>query len=282
MAIVKRFASIVFLLTLSVTAFGQPLGFVRPHRLSWVPLSGSFLEPNQFSTIWDFSRQEILLEAGYGQDVIRTERTIIGAEGLIWSGLNSISGFRFPVETADFFFGLYGVYAVPIAGWNYPLPVRVRLSHISSHLVDGTTDSTFGGSSSKYSREFISVESQIVPHDKSSWFAVSGGIKYVFHQVTKVEPAIQFPITVDLIPRFLPYQSYFFISASTTGSAYYPQYSAALTIRFYTTKETYLDLFGEYHTGATRFGVEGTQKENGYEFGIKLLRIPFEIMKESD
>lgn len=273
MAIPKQLIALTVCLLLVGRCYAQE----PPERLSWVPTSGSFLEPSHFSTVWDFSRQSIRLEAGYGQDIMKIGRTVTGAEGLIWSSLKSLSGFRFPVETADFFFGLYSIYSLPIDGWKYPLPLRIRLSHISSHYVDGVQDSIFGGSSSHYSREFLSVEGEIVPHAESDWFALSAGIKYVFHQVTKVEPVIQFPISLDLIPRFLPKQSYFFITLSDANSAYYPLYSAALTIRFNTASDMYLDLYGEYHTGATRFGVEGIHKENGYEFGIKLLRIPFEI-----
>ena len=245
-------------------------------RVPWIQMTGSFLEPNRFAIVRDQSRERIRLEAGYGSDVIKIGRTVVGAEGLIWSGLKSLSNFRFPVETADYFFGLYTVYSLHIEGKRDPLPLRLRLSHISSHFVDGTKDTLIGGSSSRYSREFISVETQLVPYStEDSWFAISAGIKYVFHQVTDVEPALQFPVSIDLIPRFMPSQSYPFITISTAGSAYFPQYSAALTLRFSTGINTYFDVYGEYHSGATRYGVEGKLKENGYEFGIKLLQIPF-------
>ena len=247
-----------------------------PKRVPWIQMTGSFLEPNRFAVTRDISRERIRLEAGFGGDIINIDKTSVGAEGLIWSGLKTLSNFRFPVETADYFFGIYSTYSLHINGRGTPIPFRLRLSHISSHFVDGTKDTVIGGSSSRYSREFVSLESQLVPYNaEESWFALSAGIKYVFHQVTDVEPSVQFPITLDLIPRFLPSMTYPFLTLSTAGSAYFPQYSAALTVRFNTGLNAYLDVYGEYHSGATRYGVEGKLKENGYEFGIKILQIPF-------
>ncbi len=267
----------LFVIALSGTALAQQDESAwAPKRVPWIQMTGSFLEPNRFAVIRDISRERLRLEAGFGGEIINIDNTSAGAEGLIWSGLKTLSNFRFPVETADYFFGIYTVYSLHINGRATPIPLRLRLSHISSHLVDGTNDTVIGGSSSRYSREFVSLESQLVPYNaEESWFALSVGVKYIFHQVTSIEPSLQFPITLDLIPRFLPSMTYPFLTLSTAGSAYFPQYSAALTVRFNTGLNAYLDIYGEYHSGATRYGVEGKQKEHGYEFGIKLLQIPF-------
>ncbi|HYM20276.1 MAG TPA: hypothetical protein VEW28_04645 [Candidatus Kapabacteria bacterium] len=247
----------------------------------WMPSRGSFLEPNRFATVADASRNRLRLEAGFGMETLQIGSTSIGAEGLIWSGLKSLSGFRFPVETADYFFGLYSVFPIPFypfGGTHSLSRGRFRIAHISSHLVDGTQDSVVGGASSRFSREFMSIENEYgFDYGRLARLRVSVGVKYVFHQVTNIEPTIQFPVSIDYIPfHFSTFteKDEWYITISDAGSAYYPQYSAALTYRLRQDQNSVVELYGEYHTGATRYGVEGSLKEHGFEFGIRLAKVP--------
>ncbi len=110
----------------------------------------------------------------------------IGLEALGWSRLQALSGFRFPVETADYFFGLYAVWGSDDSYW------RARVSHISSHLVDGTDSAIIGGASSKYSREFVEIDHE-APLDASRMLNLSLGVRVFFHQVTQEESWISVP-----------------------------------------------------------------------------------------
>ncbi len=262
------------------TSLAQEMVFESVSLSPWVQARGSFLEPNRFEVAKDVSRTRLRLEMGYGGDLFKIKDFSFGGEGLVWSGLKYYSDFRFPVETADYFFGIYSVFPLGVSYRGERLPLRIRLSHISSHLVDGSKDQVVGGSSSHYSREFISAETQIMPHKEGDWFAISGGIKYVFHQITHVEPELQVPVTIDIIPIFRPHSSYLFATLSTAGSPSFPQYSADLTLRINTLHQTYLDLYGEYHYGASRYGIEGNYKESGYEFGVRVSALPFKVTEE--
>lgn len=243
----------------------------QPH---WSPLFESFLEPNRFSTVYDQTPHYLRLEAGFGGETVIIGKTAFGAECLIWSGLKSLSNFRFPVETADYFFGIYSVFPLYIADFA-PVATRVRLSHISSHWVDGVQDSIVGGSSSHFSREFVSVEFENTDYDQANRpiLRASVGLKYVFHQVTKVEPEIQFPTVVEFVP--LCYgaekQNELFVSFALDGAASAPMLSGAVVSRMRNlVANSVLDLYAEYHDGATRYGAKGALKEHGFEFGIRI------------
>jgi hypothetical protein len=246
----------------------------------WRPLFGSFLEPNRFTTVYDADPHRLRLEAGYGTEFLRFSNVDIGAEGFIWSGLKTRSDFRFPVETADYFFGFNAV----IQQFPYPaLMSRIRLSHISSHLVDGTQDSVVGGSSSHYSREFVSFESQYVPFAGESSFRVSAGIKFLFHQVTKVEPVVQFPVTVEYTPLRWASENKdaavrggeIFLSAGTAGGPQYPLFTGSFVLRLQPSAQTATDFYVQYYNGDTKYGVEGDAKRSGFEFGLRLATISF-------
>lgn len=153
----------------------------------------AFLEPNRFSVAKDLDNRALWLSAGYGHVVLSLDDRAagLGMEGLIWSRLRALSGFRFPVETADYFFGLY--IAVGGAGDPERLPDwRFRISHISSHIVDGADSTIVGGSSSRFSREFIELSKR---WEFNEDLVASVGLRWLFHQVQSIEPAFALPAT---------------------------------------------------------------------------------------
>lgn len=81
-------------------------------------------------------------------------RLRIGADFFTFTRLRSDGNFKFPVETTDFYFGLNSTYAVPDSTWQ----LRLRVAHISSHLVDGFANDSGVFVTQKpyvYSREFV-------------------------------------------------------------------------------------------------------------------------------
>ena len=137
--------------------------------------------------------RSLWLRVGYGKSFYEFCGIAFGLEGLAWSRLETLSQFRFPVQTVDYFFGAYGVWKDSYAIW------RLRISHISSHLVDGS-DSISGGSSSKYSREFVELMREVPldtgPFGDKLGFSWTLGLRAYFHQVTKIEPWVAVPATL--------------------------------------------------------------------------------------
>lgn len=246
----------------------------RAGAQSWPHNPGSFLEPGRFAVIGEINDPYLWLEAGYGRDVI-SGAVNAGLEGLIWSRLRSLSGFRFPVETADYFFGAYATFDA----WDGRH--RMRIGHISSHLVDGA-DTIVGGSSSRFSREFISFERAL--YFPRVDVRGSVGIRYVFHQVTRVETPLQVLGTLS-IPfwRWGEARSSredgtaagkVFLTLSADAGPSWPAFSGGVTSRFAFNRSASLDLFARYYHGLSRAGIEGKRQERQVEIGMKV--IPFE------
>lgn len=80
----------------------------------------------------------------------------IGTDFMTYTRLRSEGNFKFPVETTDFYFGVNGTWRAA----ESPLQVRLRIAHISSHLVDGLADTSGTFVEDKpfvYSREFAEL-----------------------------------------------------------------------------------------------------------------------------
>lgn len=242
---------------------------------SWPEYPGNFLETNRFSVVGEAGDHYLWLEAGFGRDIVRSSVVNFGLEGLIWSRLRNLSDFRFPVETADYFFGGYATFHL-FNGLN-----RVRVSHISSHLVDGS-DSVRPGSSSRYSKEFIQLDRAY--KSKLLFFNIFGsiGARFTFHQVTDLESKFTFPSSFNvsfytwgkntLTPDSLGFAGMLFATISANAGPSIPSASYGLTARLAFNNTAAIDLFARYYDGRSRAGVEDRNEEQ-FEIGMSV--IPF-------
>jgi hypothetical protein len=82
----------------------------------------------------------------------------INSEFMTYTRLRSQSNFKFPVETADYYFGLNYTFKTPL-NQSDNLQARFRIAHISSHIVDGylKDTNTLSVNPFVYSREFLDV-----------------------------------------------------------------------------------------------------------------------------
>ncbi|MEP7218821.1 MAG: hypothetical protein ABI876_07880, partial [Bacteroidota bacterium] len=103
---------------------------------------------------------DLSLKQGRGDDIEKGLMTRmggigIGADFFTWTRLRSVGGFKFPVEAVDYYFGLH---ADATFDRPYIPDLRLRVAHISAHLVDGDPSfSTTQASYQTYSREFIDL-----------------------------------------------------------------------------------------------------------------------------
>jgi len=110
------------------------------------------------------------------------DRMSFGADFFTWTSLRQAENFHFPVDAVDYLFGINASYSVPTA-MGPELSMRVRLSHISAHLVDGSYEKQNqtwrdGKLPRVYSREFLQVISAITCMNT---YRVYIGIEYVYH-----------------------------------------------------------------------------------------------------
>jgi len=96
----------------------------------------------------------------------------LGTDWMVWTRLQSEGRFKFPVETSDYWFGLnFTLTNTTMQGTDSKSDIwgmRLRVAHISSHLVDGytarsETEWQFLKTPFVYSREFAELSAYYVP-----------------------------------------------------------------------------------------------------------------------
>lgn len=157
-----------------------------PSGLNIKPFEANMLEPKTgFSFM---SENRLSLDISTSQDFYKKEdentSLSFGGDLFTFTRLRSESDFHFPVETIDYLFGLNCGYKVVEQSDEYGF--RLRLSHISAHLVDGNYDSKIqhwndGLSPIVYSREFV----ELFPFYMNKGFRTYIGLTYLFHVTPK-------------------------------------------------------------------------------------------------
>jgi hypothetical protein len=160
-------------------------------RLNFQPLIASHLEPRLGLTRL-IGERRLRLDIGNSVDLLAMhfhpgsdELLSIGADFFTWSSLRQTANFHFPVDAADYLFGINSAYQKKISD-AYKTAFRFRWSHISAHLVDGSTvQNEASGGSSKYiySREYFEIIGAVTYRD---FLRVYAGGQYIYH----VDPSI--------------------------------------------------------------------------------------------
>ncbi len=152
--------------------------------LLFKPLTANVFEP-RIGMMYQFNSHKLRLDIGTSNDLFELQKTgttqiNIGTDFFTFSRLRSEGNMKFPVETTDYFFG------INITGkdrlWGKDISGRLRISHISSHLVDGmATGIEFTQEPFVYSREFLDLVSTITIADIRFY----AGLSYIFSTIPK-------------------------------------------------------------------------------------------------
>jgi len=128
------------------------------------------------------------LDIGTSKDFVQfgnDEKTYsFGGDFFTFTKLRGEKDFHFPVDAVDYLFGLNG--SIKIKNANSECGLRMRLSHISAHFVDGHFDNYSGiwrdGRTPRvYSREFVEFTPFYLVNDLRIYTSYS----YLFHVVPK-------------------------------------------------------------------------------------------------
>ncbi|MDT8325679.1 MAG: DUF1207 domain-containing protein [Bacteroidota bacterium] len=174
------------ILAVTPPVFSQSIPLVDS-RLLFPPLIAHHLEPRVgMSRLVEEER--LRLDIGNSIDVQRWEDGLdgmtvaAGVDFFTWTSLRQEKDFHFPVDAVDYLFGLYASVRRDITDES-SVSARLRLSHISAHLVDGSylkEEQRWrdGQLPRVYSREFIDL---VVAFEYRDWLRAYGGGKYVYH-----------------------------------------------------------------------------------------------------
>lgn len=182
----KRIKNIsLYLLLFGTTLFSQQRLALFPADLNIKPFVANFLEPKA-GFLFMSGENSLRLDIGTSNDFLHfadDEKTYsFGGDFFTYTKLRGEKNFKFPVDAVDYLFGLNG--SIKIKKLNYECGMRMRLSHISAHFVDGHYDnfsiSWRGGRTPRvYSREFVEVTPFYSRNDFRLYFSYA----YMFHVI---------------------------------------------------------------------------------------------------
>ena len=168
-------------------AFAQSKGEWFPNALLVKPFKAGIFEP-RLGAEFHPSNSTLELNISRSLDFYRNQTKdflySFGADFFTFTYLRQEANFHFPVETADYFFGVN--FNLESKKSEMKWGVRSRISHISAHLVDGKFSSEKhdwldGRKPFVYSREFVEI-SPFIYAGNLRFYATAA---YVFH----IDPA---------------------------------------------------------------------------------------------
>lgn len=180
---------IVMLLFLNCTVFCY-------EGLLFKPLTANVFEPRIGCLYqWGSNRnddEKLRLDIGASFDLagfnIGNDSTLLrfGTDWFTYTRLRTEGNMKFPVETSDYFFGINSSVKTKMFGLDFF--GRLRVAHISSHIVDGlATKDSLRVMPFVYSREFADLTAAVVFEGIRPYI----GLTYVFsHQPKQVEEII--------------------------------------------------------------------------------------------
>jgi hypothetical protein len=227
---------------------------------------GSFYQPNA-----DRLRLDIGTTIDLEQFDIRSNWKVgIGADAFILTRLRSEGNFKFPVETADYFFGLQGAAHGTIDG--VPVGGRLRLSHISTHLVDGAANAQGVFAERKpfvYSREFADVTGYVIIGD----IRLYGGITWIWstqpRNIGRIVPQLGFD-TRYAIAKNLSLEAGYDVRISEVQDITLPTHSMQCGVKLHMANSTGLWFGLIASSGRSIHGMYHTEREEYLGYGFRI------------
>ncbi len=187
---------LLLLLAIIEQIFAQPYFYNRSkttlfpeHKL----FVSNFSDPSEakIGTQFYLEDKNLQLNIGAAKDLVHhridfKNSLAFGTEFFSWTLLHRETQFRFPVITTDYFFGGYFVFYH--SGRKIDWVNRIRLSHISAHLSDGSFDKNQNLWLNNqlpftYSREFVQWTSLFIHKNLKLYFDAI----YVFHSIPELK-----------------------------------------------------------------------------------------------
>jgi hypothetical protein len=170
------------------SASGNQLSFV-PYGLLFKPLVANTYEPRD-GILAEVGKNRLRLDIGNSTDLLQyrfaedTSLLTMGADFFTYTLLRGEHNFHFPVDASDYFFGINFNYKKALS--TGIVSSRLRISHISSHFVDGHYDNNVGEWKDSrppvvYSREFLDGVVALEPSSLNNNARIYIGLTYLFH-----------------------------------------------------------------------------------------------------
>jgi hypothetical protein len=179
----KRIFIFLFLTACFIQLKAQNTVELFPGNLTIQPFTANILEP-KLGFLFHSSENEVRLDIGNSLDIIRIDNCgstfAFGADLFTYTRLRKEENFHFPVDAVDYLFGINFSYKIDLD--EIEAGARLRLSHISAHMVDGHYENTLNiwrdnQNPRVYSREFL----ELMPYVRFNNLRIYTGFTYIFH-----------------------------------------------------------------------------------------------------
>ncbi len=235
----------------------------------------------KIGTQFTLNENKLQLDIGTAKDILRYYHSPnlhfgFGAEFFTWTMLKSESDFKFPVVTVDYFFGIYfsNLYRTE----SFTIRNRLRVGHISAHLVDGSYDVLTNKWNNNllpfvYSREFLELSTSLDYDYLRTYF----GFNYLFHTIPSEEGKINFNLGSEVfIYRLEELHSTIFIGLDLKLlKGYSAKYRADknFTVGFHIGDkvQTGLRVYYQYYSGGNIHGEFSYQSDKRSSIGVNLV-----------
>jgi hypothetical protein len=269
--------TIAVTIVLSVNLYSQSIKEWFPAELNIQPFTSNLLEPRN-GFMFALGEDWLRLDIGTSRDILQLksdEETIsFGVDLFTFTRLSSNDNFKFPVETIDFFFGINAGYNKHDGVREYGL--RIRLSHLSAHLVDGRYDVHSrewinGRDPFTFSKEFI----EFFPYYRVSGFRVYLGLTYIFHIIPEIINKGIYQVGFDyyILPfsngSITPFIAYDF-KLSGINNTYFGNSIAKLGVKFGSPLSRGFSILISYISGKSIHGELFDLTENYLNIGFNL------------
>ena len=241
------------------------------------PPEAAVFEP-RCGSLFEFKDKKLRLDIGTSIDLFEIknqddQQMRLGSDFFTYTRLRSEGNMKFPVETSDYYFGLN--YSYKFEFLRHKTSVRLRLAHISSHLVDGmaTGDSLFTRKSYVFSREFTDLIGFMEFGSGAGSIRCYAGFQYVFLTKPKdpdpIIPQIGFDFEYPL-NSFLKLRGGHDFRLLGISSIYAAQNNTQAGIYIQTSKSVGLLLAGYYNSGRSIHGMFFREYDNYFGLGFQL------------
>ena len=260
--------TIVIFLSCGISALQSQETMFRYYKAN--PLEarvGSFYQPNHDKLRLDIGNSIDLKDISYSEQW----KGSIGADAFILTRLRSEGNFKFPVETADYFFGLNACALGKIG--SFPAGIRLRLAHISTHLVDGSANANGVFAERKpfvYSREFADASGYI----SLDYLRLYAGLTWVWstqpRNVGRIIPQLGFDIQYPIVNHW-EIQSGYDVKLSEVESITLPTHSVQAGIAYVNEKRkgAWFGIVGSF--GRSIHGMYFNEQDHYLGFGFQVL-----------
>lgn len=206
-----------------------------------------------------------------------------GTDWMVWTRLQSEGRFKFPVETSDYWFGVNMSYVeqrerskndiIDLAEWG----LRLRLAHISSHLVDGYSDRDqtpwqFLKNPFVYSREFVELTAYVSPIQD---LRIYGGASILFSTIPDGFDILTPQLGFDYDTEIMENSAFRFLSGYDFKlvpdlSSYNATHAAQIGTGYFAEQGRGVALFLYYYSGNSMHGMFFMDRDEYIGLGMQV------------